>query len=164
MIDDPDYPTYHSLWQKREYLHGANFVARWITHLEPPFKEGSQENDLQPDQDMLQKHIAEANAYLLVYDATNDNSLKELRKIHQVIDGSLQVGDRMKPLIIVANKVDVLAEGEGSTIEEGLAFAKSIDSILVKTSAVDGTGLRDIFVEAVSRIVLEWIATDRHPR
>ncbi|KAK8087340.1 hypothetical protein PG994_002314 [Apiospora phragmitis] len=42
MEDDPYCSDAHqNLWQKREHLHGANFFARWTTHLSSPPSSGA---------------------------------------------------------------------------------------------------------------------------
>ncbi|KAI0179364.1 P-loop containing nucleoside triphosphate hydrolase protein [Hypoxylon sp. FL1284] len=155
MLDDDDEDQLtQSLWQKREYLHGAWFCVRWTTHIE------SQEPS---DPAALHRHVAEADGCLLVYDAASKDSLAGLKQLYETIQGPLHVGDKRKPVVVVANKIDLVRETEELALKEGVAFAESIESILVKTSAIDAIGFRDMLVEALSRMVLAWISAGKRP-
>lgn len=157
--DDDDDQLSRSLWQKREYLHGAWFFVRWTTHIEAKETAGTTHSD----QIALRGHVAEADGCLLVYDAASKDSLVGLRQLYETIHETLHVGDRRKPVVVVANKVDLVRETEELALREGIAFAESIDSVFIKASAKDAIGFDDMLVEIVSRVVLSWISTGKRP-
>ncbi|KAI4864026.1 hypothetical protein F4820DRAFT_352430 [Hypoxylon rubiginosum] len=153
--DDDDGQLNRNLWEKREYLHGAWFFVRWTTRIEAQEYAGTAHSD-------RTAYVAEADGYLLVYDAARKASLAELRQLYETIHDPLYVGDRRKPVVVVANKVDLVRKTEELAVKEAVAFAKSIDSVLIKASATGAIGFEDMLVKIVSRVVLAWISTPEH--
>lgn len=92
-----------------------------------------------------------AMAIIIVYDVTNKQSFSHLT--YWVSEVEERVADRAsKPLLaIVGNKCD-LAEQRNVGEMEGRQFADSQSSFFIETSAYNGRGVNELFIELAERI------------
>ena len=88
----------------------------------------------------------------LVYDITNKESFKNLKEIWY--PELLEYGEKLKIIALIGNKVDKYLEEEVSE-EEGKKFAKEINAVFKRTSALNGTGIEDLFEELVDKYLSE---------
>ena len=78
----------------------------------------------------------------LVYDITNHKSFENLQSIWY--PELLEYGEKYKIIALIGNKIDKYLE-EAVSEEEGAQFSKKIGAIFKRTSALNGTGLDDLF-------------------
>ena len=78
----------------------------------------------------------------LVYDITNRDSFIDLKNIWY--KELLEYGEKYKIIGLIGNKVDKYLEEKVSE-EEGKKYAKEINALFKRTSALDGTGIQDLF-------------------
>ena len=88
----------------------------------------------------------------LVYDITNKESFKNLKEIWY--PELLEYGEKLKIIALIGNKVDKYLEEEVSE-EEGKKFAKEINAVFKRTSALNGTGIEELFEELVDKYLSE---------
>ena len=87
-----------------------------------------------------------SRAAALVYDVTDPESLSSLPRWHTEIMGAIQ----KQPFVVVGNKTDLERVQPRAA---GEAFAASIGAKYVETSALDGSGVSDLF-ESLARLGL----------
>ena len=88
----------------------------------------------------------------LVYDITSKESFKNLKEIWY--PELLEYGEKLKIIALIGNKIDKYLEEEVSE-EEGKKFAKEINAVFKRTSALNGTGIEDLFEELVDKYLSE---------
>ena len=88
----------------------------------------------------------------LVYDITSKESFKNLKEIWY--PELMEYGENLKIVALIGNKVDLFLE-EQVTEEEGKNFANEINAVFKRTSALDGTGICDLFDELVDKYLTE---------
>ena len=66
----------------------------------------------------------------------------------------LEYGEKLKIIALIGNKVDKYLEEEVSE-EEGKKFAKEINAVFKRTSALNGTGIEDLIEELVDKYLSE---------
>ncbi len=97
---------------------------------------------------LTQMFYKDANAAILIYDITNQDSFEELKKywVKQIKESS------SSDIIIVidANKSDLIEE-EQVNEEDARKFADEINAIFCCTSAKNKVGIDDLFVEIVKK-------------
>ena len=84
----------------------------------------------------------------LVYDITSKESFENLKTIWY--PDLKEYGEEYKIVALIGNKLDKFLEEEVSE-EEGRKFAKEINAVYKRTSALEGTGLEDLFNELVDK-------------
>ena len=97
---------------------------------------------------LTQMFYKDANAAILVYDITNQDSFEELRKywVKQIKESS----SSNIIIVIDANKSDLIGE-EQVNEADARKFAEEVDAIFCCTSAKNKVGIDDIFVEIVKK-------------
>eukprot|EP00924_Labyrinthula_sp_SR-Ha-C_P003912 maker-scaffold_3-snap-gene-8.48-mRNA-1 protein AED:0.01 eAED:0.01 QI:333/1/1/1/1/1/2/263/220 len=91
-----------------------------------------------------------AQGVLLVYDVSDRSSFENVRNWISQINEHGEFGvDR----ILVANKVDVAAEGRVVSEKEGMDLAKEFNVPYVETSAKEGKGVNEVFDTLVRNVV-----------
>ena len=97
---------------------------------------------------LTQMFYKDANAAILVYDITNQDSFEELQNywVNQIKESS----SSNIIIVIVANKSDLIGEEEVNE-EDARKFAEEVDAIFCCTSAKNKVGIDDIFVEIVKK-------------
>lgn len=103
-----------------------------------------------------QQNLA-ADAYLLVYDITNHDSLLQLDYFNDIIEMEseermLQPGAVPHVKIVAGNKCD-LANSRQVSSQEGLAWARSHDCGFMETSARNVVNVEETFALLVRRVV-----------
>ena len=88
----------------------------------------------------------------LVYDITSRESFENLKEIWY--PELMEYGENLKIIALVGNKVDLYLE-EKVTEEEGRNFAKEINAVFKRTSALDGTEINELFDELVDKYLSE---------
>ena len=84
----------------------------------------------------------------LVYDITSKESFENLKTIWY--PDLKEYGEEYKIVALIGNKLDKFLDEEVSE-EEGRKFAKEINAVYKRTSALEGTGLEDLFNELVDK-------------
>ncbi|KAG0126898.1 P-loop containing nucleoside triphosphate hydrolase protein [Tuber indicum] len=97
-------------------------------------------------------HNLAADAYLLVYDITNHDSLLALDYFHNLVE--MEEEGRSVPVvkIVAGNKCD-LAEGRQVSSQEGLAWARGHECGFMETSARNMVNIEETFALLVRRVV-----------
>jgi len=90
-------------------------------------------------------YLTDTRTGILVFDVTNKESFKNVKKWHEIIT---KVADPNVILILVGNKVDLSDSREVST-EEGIELAKELEIYYMETSVKSNENIDDVF---------EWIA------
>ena len=88
----------------------------------------------------------------LVYDITNTDSFENLKKIWY--PELVEYGEKYKIIGLIGNKVDKYLDETVST-EEGEKFAKEINAVYKRTSALKGIGIEDLFNELIDKYLSE---------
>ena len=88
----------------------------------------------------------------LVYDITNKNSFENIKSIWY--PELMEHGEKLKIISLIGNKNDKYLEEEvdEKSVKE---FADEIQAVYKKTSALDNTGIEDLFDELVSKYIKE---------
>ena len=98
---------------------------------------------------LASSYSRDSRACILVYDITNRDSFLGLRKWHN------NIKDHLLPeviLVVVGNKEDMIDQ-EASTLLEGHDYAESIGALYMRTSAKQGTGIKELFTEISKKIL-----------
>ena len=87
-----------------------------------------------------------------MYSLTDDQTLEELRAIHEQV---LNVHpNKNVPKLVIANKLDLAAEDRAVSVEEGSALADELNAIgFIEVSAKQNTGVREAFEMLLKKIV-----------
>ena len=88
----------------------------------------------------------------LVYDITNKNSFENIKSIWY--PELMEHGEKLKIISLIGNKNDKYLEEEvdEKSVKE---FADEIQAVYKKTSALDNTGIEDLFDELISKYIKE---------
>ena len=98
---------------------------------------------------MAKLYYQDSAAAVLTYDITSLASFKELAKWKEDLDANAPKGIIM---VVCANKVD-LPEGKWQVnFQDGVDYAKSIGAIFKNTSAKEGLGVEELFIEVGERL------------
>lgn len=97
---------------------------------------------------LTQMFYKDANAAILIYDITNQDSFEEIKKywVNQIKESS----SSNTILVIDANKSDLIRE-EQVNEEEARKYAKEVGAIFWCTSAKNKIGVDDLFIEIVKK-------------
>ncbi len=92
------------------------------------------------------------DGFLFVYSLTDDQTLEELRSIHEQV---LNVHpNKNVPILVVANKLDLAAADRAVSIEEGEALADEIGAVgFLEVSAKQNVKVKEAFEELLKKIV-----------
>ena len=88
----------------------------------------------------------------LVYDITNKESFENLKKIWY--PELVEYGEKYRIIALIGNKVDLYLDEEVSE-EKGKEFANEINAFFMRTSALNGTGIEELFDELVEKYLKE---------
>ena len=88
----------------------------------------------------------------LVYDITSRESFENLKEIWY--PELMEYGENLKIIALVGNKVDLYLD-EKVKEEEGRKFAKEINAVFKRTSALNGTEINELFDELVDKYLFE---------
>ena len=88
----------------------------------------------------------------LVYDITNKASFESIKTIWY--PELTEYGEKYKIIALIGNKLDKYLEEQVSE-EQGKKFAGEINAIFKRTSALDGTGIADLFDQLVDKYLRE---------
>ena len=88
----------------------------------------------------------------LVYDITNKESFESIKTIWY--PELTEYGEKYKIIALIGNKLDKYLEEQVSE-EQGKKFAGEINAIFKRTSALDGTGIADLFDQLVDKYLRE---------
>lgn len=89
-----------------------------------------------------------SDCFLLVFSMTERRTFEELDEFYQRLLRVKEANEGEVPVVIVANKVDIV-DGREVTIEEAQEKARKMGAPLIETSAKDGIGVADAFEQAV---------------
>jgi len=89
----------------------------------------------------------------LVYDITCKESFENLKTIWY--PELVEYGEELKIIGLIGNKLDKYLEEEVNE-EEGKKFAQEINAVFKRTSALEGTGIEDLFNELVDKYLNEF--------
>lgn len=90
-----------------------------------------------------------ANAAVLVYDLTNFESFTDVKSWAHELQSRVE-GELM--LVVVGNKTDLATERRVET-DTAKKYAKSIEASFFETSALDNTGVQEMFSAVAKRMV-----------
>ena len=88
----------------------------------------------------------------LVYDITNKASFESIKTIWY--PELTEYGEKYKIIALIGNKLDKYLEEQVSE-EQGKQFAEEINAVYKRTSALDGTGINDLFDQLVDKYLKE---------
>ena len=88
----------------------------------------------------------------LVYDITNKESFESIKTIWY--PELTEYGEKYKIIALIGNKIDKYLEEQVSE-EQGKKFAQEINAVYKRTSALDGTGIADLFDQLVDKYLKE---------
>ena len=88
----------------------------------------------------------------LVYDITCKESFENLKTIWY--PELCEYGEQLKIIGLIGNKLDKYLEEEVKE-EEGKKYAQEINAVFKRTSALEGTGIEDLFNELVDKYLNE---------
>ena len=88
----------------------------------------------------------------LVYDITNKASFESIKTIWY--PELTEYGEKYKIIALIGNKLDKYLEEQVSE-EQGKKFAEEINAVFKRTSALDGTGIADLFDQLVDKYLRE---------
>lgn len=94
--------------------------------------------------------IGTGDGFLLVYSVTDDQTLEELRHIHEQI---VRAHGRKVPTVIVGNKVDMEADRAVSR-EEGQMLATEFNALFIEVSAKNNIKVREAFELLIRKILI----------
>ena len=94
----------------------------------------------------------EAYIVCLVYDITNKESFESIKTIWY--PELKEYGEEYKILALIGNKLDLYLE-EKVTEEEGQNYAKELNAVFKRTSALEGVGLEELFNELMDKYLNE---------
>ena len=129
---------------------GVDFIVKTIQRDDKTFKIHFWDTAGQERYNSLaSSYSRDSRACILVYDITNRDSFLGLRKWHN------NIKDHLLPeviLVVVGNKEDMIDQ-EASTLLEGHDYAESIGALYMRTSAKQGTGIKELFTEISKKIL-----------
>ncbi|OMJ71983.1 hypothetical protein SteCoe_29690 [Stentor coeruleus] len=99
-------------------------------------------------QSLTKMYCRGANAAILIYDITSQESFDCLKKWHQIV---LESGNDDITFIVVGNKEDLI-EKEQVKLEDAVLFANKIGGYLKKTSAKNDFGVTEMFTSVALRL------------
>ncbi|KAH8890586.1 hypothetical protein GQ53DRAFT_170018 [Thozetella sp. PMI_491] len=117
---------------------------------------------------LVRDTIRNCDGCVYVYDVTNRASLESLVKLHSELDGEIEVTrgrtsrsvNICKPVLVLANKID-LPEAEWEVPhDEGRAWAKSIGAAFASNSARTGEGTSESILKMLYQIII--VAAEVH--
>ena len=88
----------------------------------------------------------------LVYDITNKASFESIKTIWY--PELTEYGEKYKIIALIGNKLDKYLEEQVSE-DQGKKFAEEINAVFKRTSALDGTGIADLFDQLVDKYLRE---------
>ena len=88
----------------------------------------------------------------LVYDITNKASFESIKTIWY--PELTEYGEKYKIIALIGTKLDKYLEEQVSE-EQGKKFAEEINAVFKRTSALDGTGIADLFDQLVDKYLRE---------
>ena len=88
----------------------------------------------------------------LVYDITNKQSFESIKTIWY--PELTEYGEKYKIIALIGNKLDKYLEEQVSE-DQGKKFAEEINAVFKRTSALDGTGIADLFDQLVDKYLRE---------
>ena len=88
----------------------------------------------------------------LVHDITNKASFESIKTIWY--PELTEYGEKYKIIALIGNKLDKYLEEQVSE-EQGKKFAEEINAVFKRTSALDGTGIADLFDQLVDKYLRE---------
>ncbi|KAH8883461.1 P-loop containing nucleoside triphosphate hydrolase protein [Thozetella sp. PMI_491] len=140
-------------------VHGISMDATTTT-LAPDklFKQEGHERGME----LVRAAFRDCEGCMYVYDVANRASFDSIARLHSNMDAELQVttgktsrsSKIIKPMIVIANKID-LPEAEWQVShEEGRRWAESIGAKLMPASAKTGEGVMDCILSMASQAVI----------
>ncbi|PPJ49757.1 hypothetical protein CBER1_02922 [Cercospora berteroae] len=123
------------------------------------------DGSLQQAQSNLLEYIQNNEAFMLVYDVTDQESFEVLRQICQLYSEiPHQRPWHAVPFFIVAAKIDRWRGGWAVPYRVGDEFANSVGATFLPMSALNGEGTQDaVMVDVVSRVLLSRFQNDGDP-
>ncbi|PIA98895.1 hypothetical protein CB0940_03096 [Cercospora beticola] len=123
------------------------------------------DGSLQQAQSNLLEYIQNNEAFMLVYDVTDQESFDVLRQICQLYSEiPHQRPWHAVPFFIVAAKIDRWRGGWAVPYRVGDEFANSVGATFLPMSALNGEGTGDaVMVDVVSRVLLSRFQNDGDP-
>ena len=99
---------------------------------------------------MTNLYYHDAQAAILTYDVTNEESLKSLDYLINELKGKVETDNMI--LILAGNKCDVSDEERKVDMRKGMQVAEKYGMTFFETSAKAGTGIVELFNEIGNRI------------
>ncbi|OHT15114.1 Ras-related protein Rab-5A [Tritrichomonas foetus] len=97
-------------------------------------------------------YIRGAHAAILVFDVTDEKTFEGISRWIDLINSTMQP---TPPLFLVANKIDLIKGKEDMANFE--SFARNMDIPLIKTSAVTGHGVNQLFDTVANALLKHYI-------
>jgi len=102
---------------------------------------------------LIDNMIASADAVMLVFDVTREETLTELDSFYKRVKRLLLSTRPKVPLAVVANKIDLLEASERHIISLAISYAKEIKALAFTTSVRANEGVHQAFDSLLTEAV-----------
>eukprot|EP01087_Luapelamoeba_hula_P025290 TRINITY_DN9975_c0_g1_i1.p1 TRINITY_DN9975_c0_g1~~TRINITY_DN9975_c0_g1_i1.p1 ORF type:complete len:580 (+),score=98.24 TRINITY_DN9975_c0_g1_i1:63-1742(+) len=106
--------------------------------------------------ELREDYIAQAHAFLLLYDVTSRLSYEEVQEFLGEICRVRSQDPRELPVLMLGNKKDASADVRQVSVEEGVTLAKDIGCPLIEVSAKSGSGVQESLNILMAEIAFHW--------